>query len=468
MKNYFAIKSIFIFTVITLFFSCAEPTTIGSELQESVDVFTTDTLSFSMKTIRGDSLEIFTPNPETAFSTFLCGNYNDPIMGEMSASIFTQFRVGTAPPDEFFTGTLDSVILHLPYNFSQYYGDPEEEFTFEVYQMTEAMSNGDTYYTTNTFEYDPTPIGSHSFTPGLETDTSEYILETEFITSTNTIVRDTSEILPHLRIKLDPSFGAEFTSLGVASVAMDETDDLLDVFNGLHIKSINSDDEGMVALDLNQFVSASSIGAGLTFFYSYPSVTGDTIFKRRHSLFTNSPSGQYVAKSNNVVANFSPEVEDAFDKVANGDEQLYLQALIGPNIEIDIPHADSFNNTIINKAELTVTVASPEDEDRNTPFQIIVATRAEDSTYQAVDDVLFAISRGNLSLFGGQVIENGSLREYTFNLSAIFQDLADIKNEPLYLSVFPRAEQVSRMTIYGPKHSQYPAKLNVVYTKLPQ
>jgi hypothetical protein len=455
--------------VITLLFSCAEPTTIGSELQESADVFATDTFSLKMTTIKDDSLEVFTPVINTAFSTFLCGNYDDEIMGEMSASIFTQFRVGTAPPDEFFTGTLDSVFLHLPYNFNNYYGNLDEVFTFEVYRMTEEMNIGETYYTTTTFNYDPSPVGSLTFTPSEDTAAIEYILTTEYIVSTGTSITDTSEISDHLRIPLDLSFGEEFTDLSIdVDSVMQTTLKLQEFFNGLHIRSVNSTDEGMVALDLNQFVSATSIGAGMTFFYSYPSVTGDTIFNRRHSIYTNSPSDTYVAKSNNVISNFSPEVEAAFDQVATGDEQLYLQALIGPNIEIEIPYADALKNTIINKADLTITVASPEDEDRNTPFQIIVATRTVDGTYQAIDDVLFAISRGNLTLFGGQVVENESLREYTFNLSAVFQDLADIKNEPLYLVIFPKAEQVSRMTIYGPDHSQYPAKLNVVYTKLPE
>jgi peptide methionine sulfoxide reductase MsrA len=74
MENHFAIKSISILTLITIFFSCADPTTIGSELQDSVNAFSTDTITVRMTTIPEDSVKVFDSNENAAFSTLLCGN----------------------------------------------------------------------------------------------------------------------------------------------------------------------------------------------------------------------------------------------------------------------------------------------------------------------------------------------------------------------------------------------------------
>lgn len=475
MKNFFAIKSIALFTILTLFFSCAEPTTIGSELQELVDVETTDTLSLIMTTIREDSLEIFTPNVNTAFSTFLCGNYNDDILGRTSASIFTQLRVGPAP-DTFFNSqdintmtVLDSLILHLPYDHRAFYGDPEEEYTFEVYQMTEDMNIGDTYYSNTTFTYDPTVIGQVTFKrPSSDTDTTIVDLP-----ASNTSV----SVRSHLRIPMDLAFGQQFLDLPVGDSTLNETEDLLRFIKGLHIKSVN-EDAGMIGLNLNQLATSSdsantrSVGAELTFYYHYTTkaIDGstDTIVYNEHSLFTSSSSDQYIAKTTNATAQFSPEVEAAFDQPVTGDDVLYTQALIGPTIKFEIPYIEEFKDQIINKAELIVTVASPDDENRDSPLQMVVATRASDGTYEVIDDVLFAINRGTFEIFGGRAEENGSIRQYSFNLSAEFQKLIDVKNEPLFLQIFLKEEQVSRMTIYGPDHSLYPAKLDLIYTKLPE
>jgi Domain of unknown function (DUF4270) len=468
MEKHFAIKSISILTIISVFLSCAEPTSIGSELQESVNALSTDTLTIRMMTVPEDSVKVFDSNQNAAFSTFLCGNYMDELMGKTEASIFSQLRLTSPPPDAFYAengSILDSVVLHLPYNFNSFYGDTKASYTFEVYQMTEDMDKGDTYYSNKTFQYDPTPIGTLTFTPPASTDTIDYVFpETE---TGSVLINDTSQLVNHLRIPLINSFGNIFTSLAEDNEILTETSDLLTFLKGIHIRSVQADDPGMLAFRLDELVSSSSPGAGMTFYYHYPSITGDSILHRRYSLYTNSTDNQYMAKTTSVTTEYLPEVENTFDMPVLGDDVAYIQALTGPNIKFEIPNVSAFRNTIINKAELVITVASAEDSLRRTPPQIVVATRSGDGTYQVTDDVLFALGRG-FGVFGGQEEEIGNLRQYRFNLSAVFQELVDIENEPLYLRIFLKQEQVSRMTVFGPEHSQYPAKITLVYTTLPE
>jgi Domain of unknown function (DUF4270) len=467
MENHFAIKSISILTIITVFLSCAEPTTIGSELQDAVNAFSTDTVTLRMMTIPEDSIKVFDSNENAAFSTFLCGNYVDELLGKTEAGIFSQLRLSSPPPDAFYSAngsTLDSVVLHLPYNFNSFYGDTDVSYTFEVYQMTEAMDKGETYYSNKTFQYDPTPIGTLTFTPPASSDTIDYIFPASEISSN--LINDTSQLVNHLRIPLNNSFGNIFTSLAADNDILKETSNLLTFLKGLHIRSVQAGDPGMLAFRLDELASSTSPGAGMTFYYHYPS-GGDTILHRRYSLFTNSTDNQYMAKTTSVTTEYLPEVESTFHLPVLGDDLAYIQALTGPNIKFEIPYAAAFKNTIINKAELVITVASEADTLRRTPPQIVVATRSNEGTYQVTDDVLFALGRG-FEVFGGQEEEVGNLRQYRFNLSAVFQDLVDIENEPLYLRIFLKQEQISRMTAFGPEHSQYPAKLTVVYTTLPE
>ncbi|MFK7808040.1 MAG: DUF4270 family protein [Saprospiraceae bacterium] len=466
MKNYYAITCIVSFFLIALLPSCTDPTTIGSELQEDVDVFSTDTLALLMSNVVDDSLEMFNPTPQDNHDAYFCGNYNDPIFGRTSASIFSELRVGLSPPDEFYTGTLDSVILHLPYEPLGAYGDVDKSFHLEVFRMTEKLEIVEEIYSNKSYTFDPTPIGSILFTPNV--DSSNTIIVPAILDNdSGTLENDTLVRNAHLRIPLEISFGEEFTSLTTDTV-LNETSSLRDFLNGIHIRSAQEDD-GILAFDLNELVDQSTLGAGITFYYNYPSFTGDTTIYRRHTILTNS-EGTLVPKITNATYEPSSEVTTALDQpFVSGDGELYLQGLIGPVVKVEIPNAEDFANTIINKAELTVTVASPDDDNRPTPLQVVLATRNDEGTYLITDDVAFAINRGALSIFGGQEEENGSLRQYTFNLSAVFQDMADgLIKEPLYLQVLLKEEQINRMAIYGPEHSLYPAKLSLVYSTLPE
>ena len=261
---------------------------------------------------------------------------------------------------------------------------------------------------------------------------------------------ETFRIAPQLRIPLSAEIGEELLSAGHEN--LDTIADFLNFFKGIYIKS-TSENDGMMGFSLNSALS------GLTVYYH----KGDSI-KNFYTFATN----QNTAKTTHVVTDFSPEVDASFDNPSIGDSILYLQGLAGPNIKIDIPYAETLGNKIINKAELIFTVSSDEDEFRRTPFQVVAATTDEDGTYVVIDDVIFAINRGSFSVFGGQLEENNGSREYRFNISAIFQQMVDGANESLYLRILPKQEQVTRMTFFGPKHSQYPAKLNVVYTDLPK
>ena len=153
-----------------------------------------------------------------------------------------------------------------------------------------------------------------------------------------------------------------------------------------------------------------------------------------------------------------------------------MQGLSGPNIEIEIPYTSTLRDqTIINKAALVFTIASNVDDPNFPPIdQIILTQRNDNGTLVVISDVFLSLSRDDLSLFGGQVEETMTasgemVRTYTLNISSHFQEMVEGRvDNTLVLRVFPKQERGSRVILYGPNHSRYPAKLNLTYTNLNQ
>ncbi len=446
MKNNLIILYILFITLLTFSFSCTEPTTLGSELVDPADVEYTDTVTLLMRTIREDTIKTYDPNPSDQFSNYSCGNYVDPIFGTTSASIFTQLLPSTTLiPATFYGAELDSVVLHLAYDTLGHYGNQDESYSISVYRMTDSMDIGAIYYSYNQFTYDETmPLGSKDFTPSYDS------VQVINYSDTSQIKTELTKVAPQLRITLDPVFGEEF----LAQDTFISTAAFLRYLMGIHVKA-TSENGGMLSFSLR------SAATGITVYYTNPL---DEV--NRSYTFSPFPSVQVAAKTTFIESEFSSALNAAFDNTAVGDSILYIQGLAGPNIRFDIPYAESFRNTIINKAELILTVASEEDDLRATPPQIIAATRDEEGTYRLSDDSAFAFARGTFDVFGGQLEENNGIREYRFNLSAAFQNLADGENEPLYLRLLSKQTFSNRMALFGPGHHQYPAKLNLIYTRI--
>jgi len=438
---------------ISILFSCAKSSPIGSDLLsgDQANIQFTDTITMQMATIKEDTVKAYEPaSPtNTPFNFYPFGNFIDPVFGTVNASVFGQLRASTSITADLSGAVLDSAILSLVYNTDDFYGDYEELQTVSVYRLTEDMDATISYFSNQTFEFDPMPLATVQFTPSKDSVN---------ITEPSDTIPTISA--PKLRISLDQMFGADLLA-EIQSIYGDTTltniekeTAFLDYFKGLHITS-DVQTNGM----LNFFLSS---GASALKLY-YTSSDGD---KSSVSFAFNSIS----AKMTHLDQTFSPEIEMAFDDYSIGDTLLYLQALSGPNIEMKFPYADRLSNIIVNKAELEFTISTENDDDFPSPQQIMVTIRDDDGTYLFIEDVIFALNRSNITTFGGQVVDassGGGLQSYKMNISAIFQDKVDgINDEPLYIRVFPKQEQSSRVKLYGPGHPQYPAKLNLTYTRL--
>lgn len=101
----------------------------------------------------------------------LVGSYDDPELGKVSSSAYTQFA-RLALPDSLEYGTYDSVKLQLRFDYSYLYGSPDvTPQEISIYELDEELTStfdsipGTTNYFNNTaVAVKPTPLADYTFT----------------------------------------------------------------------------------------------------------------------------------------------------------------------------------------------------------------------------------------------------------------------------------------------------------------
>lgn len=145
---------------------------LGEEFIESkTNVTLIDTFSVEFSTTRIDTIE------SNGSGTLIIGKYSDDIVGEIESSSYFQLGVpGTnyMEDDEIF----DSLSLVLNYN-SYTFGDTLQTSSFSVYRLNENInySYDNIIISSETFDYDPEPIGQLSYLPRPNGETDSIVVQ---------------------------------------------------------------------------------------------------------------------------------------------------------------------------------------------------------------------------------------------------------------------------------------------------
>ncbi|MGI8893536.1 MAG: DUF4270 family protein, partial [Bacteroidia bacterium] len=202
----------------TLLFACTkEADVIGLELQpqsEILNAVVVDTLTLITYPLKEDSIR--TDGRVMLFNNLL-GSYSDPVFGPTNASFYSQFRLTSSNITFGDSPQVDSIVLSLAY--AGYYGDTTTSQTISVYKMTEGIHRDTNYYSTAEFAIDNNPVGTLTFQPKPNTN----------------VLLDTTSVAPHIRVKLDNSFGDEILNAGSANLA--NNDVWIQFLPGLYIKT---------------------------------------------------------------------------------------------------------------------------------------------------------------------------------------------------------------------------------------
>jgi len=424
--------------------ACNDPSTIGADLlgQDQINVTFTDTTALIAYTVRGDSA--ITYDPDDPIETYLLGQYKDPFFGLASSVISTQFRIASTEPN-FENAILDSIVLILPYAATNSYGDLfADDFGLEVLELDEDMER-DNIYSNKAFS----TKGSSILEMGTQF-VSAMPFDSTVIQVYGSDSQELDTLIPQIRLRLSNSFGEQIINQPTSTFESDTA--FLDAFRGLQIRSTN-ETAGLLALDL---ISTGQAGVRLYF-------RRDTNFVQY--IFPISSSGVKAATFTHDYS--SVDLNDFLDNPVNGDSLLFVQGMSGVNAVFEFPNVDQYQDFLVNRAELELTIVNlNEDESLYPPIsQIIISEIREDGGLAVIDDVIFGLQRNDLDdIFGGVPTEDDPSK-YRLNISAHFRDMRDgIASNRLQITALCRSQSASRVIIYGPGHSEFPAKLNLNFT----
>lgn len=362
---------------------------IGLGLAEQLGTDFTDTVTVTAYSFLEDTLST------TNTTANLIGEVHDPVFGDCRASTYAQFDLSGSSVNFGTNPILDSVVLTL--QLGSYYGDTTSQVGLRVYRLLEPLSG--TYNHTSTVNYDPTPLN--------------YALTGYTIKPTTSVIVDTGDYSPHIRIRLSNAFGQYLLN---NQHHMTSNAAFKSFFNGLCISAVSH--TGSVGyIFLTSMISSLS---GITLYYhnegsstikyTFPCASECTRFTHYDH--------NYNASSN---ADFIQEVLQGNRAV--GASKLFLQATGGVKTRITFPYLkDAFkslnNRVVVNRAELVITDISPDEVYYIHPSNLTLqGIKADSSLAYLPDDEYYTTS----SYFGGSY--DATKHEYRFRITQYVQEL---------------------------------------------
>lgn len=320
----FSIKLITLIIVHTIS-SCKEPTpSVLDVVSDSGKLNFVDTSTVISFTLPDDSIR----TDETTLN--LLGIYNDPVFGISQSSVFTQIRLSAENLDFGNPSDLqiDSVILSLKY--AGIYGKKTAQ-TIKVFELKEDMFSDSSYYSTKTFQYEPSEIGTINITPNI----------------TDSVNVGGINEPPQLRISLNNIIGEKLIKSPDASVYQSNAN-FLNYFKGIWIVSDStaipaSGDGAILYFDLLNAYSKLTVyyrNIADTDTFKFDFLINDKCARTSHFNFNR--SGTNIFSTDTV----------------NGNNLIYIQSMGGAKAKIKLPFLENFvknGKVAVNKAEIIFT-----------------------------------------------------------------------------------------------------------------
>lgn len=377
--------------LLTLCVSCKnELSSIGLDLTDQVGTDFTDTISVSAYSMLEDTLNT------TNMTANMIGHIYDPVFGTSKASTYAQFDLTGSSVNFGESPVVDSVVLTM--QLASYYGDTNSRVNIRVYRLLEAL-NGSHYNNESMVAIDNTPLN--------------YKLTGYTIQPTTSIVVDTGEYSPHIRIRLSQAFGQYLLN---NQSHMQNNAAFKDFFKGLCITALSH--SGSTGYMLMTSMTSSLTGIVL-YYHNNSKASAKYVFPctSECNRFTNYKHDYSSSKD----ADFIQEVLNGNQSV--GKSKLFVQGASGVKTRITFPHLkETFksldNRVVINRAELVITDVSPDEVLLVSPAALAVQGihKETDALVYIPDDEYYTSS----SYYGGTY--DAKKREYRFRVTQYVQD----------------------------------------------
>jgi hypothetical protein len=455
-----AIRAVIVlFALVIIAVQCTKPEQdLGIGLQDEdrllalfgVDTFTVKTYTLSEDSIRTDK-----------FNPALVGAYVDPIFGFAKAEHVSELRLSTNNPSFVAVGTslsdlvIDSLVLTLSF-FSNttgnlndaIYGNAGPQF-FRVFEITDSIGIDGAYYSNQTLNFNEQDLvlPGHNFVTPNPAD--------------STMVNG-SLALPQIRLPLSTALAERIIGLnnGTGITAQEFVSEVNGIYITVDETQFNPYGAGIVYFDTFQQLSRMSL-------YYRNTALNDTV---RYDFFIRNNSGKFnrFQQAHSLgAASLSAQVIQG--DIEQGQRDLYIQAMAGTKIKVDLPHIDELKgitDQALNKAVLTLPVRMETIGNYAPPNNFLIFGVRDDGSLFLLPDQL-----DGDSFVGG--FFDAEAGHYRFTITRYLQQvILGTREFNGFQIVSGRAAFSSnRVVLNGP---QYPdaaspennAKLEIIFTKL--
>jgi hypothetical protein len=275
----------------------------------------------------------------------LVGSYVDPVMGEVTARAFSQFRVtdfvSFLPADAVY----DSVVFQARLDFYNYGSKDITDFDLSIHEVTEVIPLEDLYFSKSEVTYDPTPLGSIS----KRLDPIYLNKELPYADSDSILV---------IKTQLSPSFGQRlFDAIDPEDENFTNFSLFKNQFKGLAIIPTASDKIIGIRNTSNSFV--------IMYYHYLDNSTSPATTKTGSRIFT---LGSGISFSNITSNRSGTELSGLINYHEEFSSPLnrYVQSGVGIATKLDFNGfydlIDDFDNVIINSAELAIDNPTEDDD----------------------------------------------------------------------------------------------------------
>jgi len=441
LKNY-RIKTraaLFLFFSVVLLSACNKNEELGLNIQPTEDIMGalfTDTIPVIAYTVKEDSFR----TDEVTYN--LIGSYTDPVFGTTNAGAYSQFVLTTTAVSFGNNPVCDSIVLSMAYQ--GFYGDTASTLTLNVFELADDLYYSNNYYSNDVMGVYKKNLANVSFKPNLK----------------DSVLIGSTKYPPHLRIKLNKSFGQKFVDASGSSYLSDNSN-FLKFFKGLYISTKQMSSGGCILY----FNFLSSI-TKLSLYYHNDADTA------AYNFVIDGYCARFNSFDHKNFASADPLLKQQIaGDTTLGDSLLYVQSMAGTKIKLKFPGilglkhllTDSVNGRIsILKAELVVKLDETASGDFAPPEKLILSKTNANGTMSFLTDYSYGDA-----YYGGSY--SSTTKEYRFNIGQHIQDAllrGSFEDKGLNLVVSGSAVKSNRAVLKGNKRSQDNLRLEIIYTKI--
>ncbi len=418
--------------MVLVLFSCKKkeenPEPTGIEVQPTenlLGLFTTTDFKLVCTTQRIDSVRTDAADLSTV------GSYVDPIFGKVSSSFVTQLRLSSENIDVngLRNVKIDSAVLNLVY--SGRYGASNNQ-SIEVFEVTEALSTSDFYYSSSPIQESAENIGSLSdFAP----------------VPSAPITADGSLESPSIRIPIDTTFARKLFTTDASNYASNAA--FTSFLNGIVVKPNNptqgSEEGGLL------YFSLPDVYSRLIVYYTNPDSTRSELAYLINDKSTTFNLSKMDYNESDVGAVLEQPQPDA--------DLIYVQSFGGTMVKVETPDITK----IIENGPVLVNYA-----------KLSFSADISSNIYPAILNLfLFGLSEDETLLYElpdkGEVHYDGAINSsgaYKIGLTRYIQGVLDGKIENNGLLLRELGGIGARSIIYGPGNATKPLTLEISYTPI--